>query len=67
MEVFHEDGRRMILPISVERAAVFWIDAESPQVGKAASVGRITIKMRDHTQAPGEEHELTIDNPPMGY
>jgi len=67
-EVFREpDSRRLTFPIAVERAVEFWIGAASRQVGnqRRASVGKITLHVRDHTQAPGEGHEFVIDNPPL--
>jgi hypothetical protein len=67
-EVFREsDGRPLIFPIAVERAVEFWISAASPQNDsvRRSSVGKVTVHIRDHTQASGEGHELVIDNPPI--
>lgn len=67
-EMFREaDTRPVIFPISVERATEFWIDAESPQAWdkKPTSLGRITLRLRDHTQTPGEMHEHVVENPPL--
>lgn len=67
-EVFREgDPRPVIFPIPVERATEFWIGAISPRSSdtKPTSVGRITLRFRDHTQPPGEAHQHVIELPPM--
>lgn len=67
-EMFQEPhSRPLALPISVERATEFWIDASSPQTWdvKPTSPGRITLWIRDHTQAKGEAHIHVVENPPM--
>ena len=67
-EVFRQtDGRGVGFPIPVERSTEFWIGASSPRAfdSKPTSVGRITLRFRDHTQRPGEVHEYVVENPPM--
>src|SRR5262249_14891278 len=67
-EMFREGlAGQVNLPIPVERAAEFWIDARSPRVSaaKPAAVGRLTIWFRDHTQRSGEAHEYTVEKPPL--
>ncbi len=67
-EVFRqEDGRPTGFPIPVERATEFWIAAYSPRTfaTKPTSVGRLTLRFRDHTQPAGEAHEHVVDEPPI--
>jgi len=66
-EVFWEkNGRPVGSPIPVERSTEFWIRARSPKTfnTKPVSVGRLTIRFRDHTQPLGRWHEYVVEEPP---
>ena len=66
-EVFREkDGMAFGFPIPVERSTEFWIRARSPIPSNARTkVGRMTFRVRDHTQSAGECYEYVVDEPPQ--
>jgi len=66
--VNESERKNIVLPISVARAAEFWIFAASPQAlnAKVTSIGPITLRFRDHKQVEGEAHQYRIEEPPIG-
>lgn len=66
-EVFRETDRRPVaFPIPVHRSTEFWIRARSPVSSNSRTrVGRITFRVRDHTQDAAECHAYIVDEPPQ--
>jgi len=66
-EVFSEHiGRPVPFPIRISPTAEFWIRARSPRSHQSLpiQVGRLTLRVRDNTQPPGQFHAFPMPQPP---
>ncbi len=66
-EVYREDtGKPVSWPIQINMADEVWVRARSPQSYHALpiEVGKLTLKVRDHTQAEGRLRSMALTRSP---
>lgn len=63
-ELSGQDGRRLGLPLRIANAADIWLRSTSPasypRKRSEEEYGRLTLRFRDHTQGPGQFHEVDL-------